>query len=249
LTATKSFVDLHLRPSLRDMEQVKRMVVKSAELGFRLVGVTLAYNASLESIEELRRICSEAGVDLATRVDLAPKTSHELLSGLRRLRRRFELVSVFCASKPVARQAAKDRRVDVLSFPAWEPRRRFFDRAEAELASEASASLEVDVALLLLLESFQRIRLLSCLRREVAIARGFNVPVILSSGAASEHLLKKPGELAALATLFDMSSERALESLSEVPLSIVRRNREKLSPDFVAPGIRVVRRRDCCLSE
>jgi len=231
------------------MEQVKRMVVKSAELGFRLVGITLPYNASLEVIEKLRKICSEAEVDFATRVDLAPKTSHELLDSLRRFRRRFELVSVLCTFKSVARQAAKDRRVDLLSFPASEPHKRFFDNAEAELASRALASLEVDMAPLLLLEGFQRVRLLSCLRREVAVAKGFNVPVTLSSGASTEHLLRSPNELVALATLFDTASERALEALSEVPFAIVRRNREKLSHDFVAPGIRVVRGRDCCLSE
>jgi len=248
LTGTKSFGDLHLRPSLRDTEQVKRMVTKSAELGFRLVGVALPSNVSFEVIEHLRRICSEAEVDFATRVDLAPKTPHELLGCLRRFRRRFELVSVFCASKPVARQAAKDRRVDLLSFSASEPRKRFFDSAEAELASGTFASLEVDMAPLLLLDCFQRIRLLSCLRREVAIAERFNVPVTISGGATTEHLLRKPNDFVALASLFDMTSERALEALSEVPIAIVRRNREKLSPDFVAPGIRVVRRRDCCRS-
>jgi len=249
LAATNRFADLHLRPSLRDMEQAKRMIIKSAELGFQIVGVTLPHNASLELIEKLRKICSEGEVDFATRLDLAPETSHELLGSLRRFRRGFELLSVFCDSKSVARQAAKDRRVDLLSFPASEPRRRFFDRAEAELASEAFASFEVDMAPLLLLEGVQRIRLLSCLRREVEIAREFGVPVTLSSGATTEHLLRKPNDLASLAALFDMSSERALKALSEVPSSIVRRNREKLSPDFVAPGIRVVRRRDCCLGE
>jgi len=230
------------------MERVKRMVAKSAELGFRLVGVTLPYNASLEVVEKLRKICAEVDVDLATRIDLAPKASNELLDDLRRFRRRFELVSVVCTSKSVARQAAKDRRVDLLSFPSSERRQRFFDRAEAELASGALASLEVDMAPLLLLEGFQRARLLSCLRREVAIAEGFKVPITVCSGATSEQLLRNPSDFVALASLFDMASERALEALSEVPFAIVRRNREKLSPDFVAPGIRVVRRGDCCRS-
>jgi len=225
------------------------MIAKSAELGFQLVGVTFPCNVSVEVIEKVRKICREAGADFASRVDLTPKTSHELLDNLRRFRREFELVSVSCTSKPVARQAAKDRRVDLLSFQASEPRRRFFDHAEAELASKALASFEVDVAPLLLLEGYQRIRLLSCLRREVTVARKFKVPVIISSGAATEHLLRNPNDFVALATLFDMTSERALESLSDVPLAIVRRNREKLSPDYVAPGVRVVRRRDCCLCE
>jgi hypothetical protein len=36
----------------------------------------------------------------------------------------------------------------------------------------------------------------------------------------------------------------AAKAFSENPSSLVQRNRLKLSPDFVAPGLRVVRRRD-----
>jgi len=89
-----------------------------------------------------------------------------------------------------------------------------------------------------------RIRLISSLRREVAIAKSFRVPVVISSGATNDYLLRRPHDYSALAMLFDMDSSLAFSALSEVPLSIVERNRLKLSPDFVAPGLRVVRRRD-----
>jgi RNase P/RNase MRP subunit p30 len=69
---------------------------------------------------------------------------------------------------------------------------------------------------------------------------------VLSSGASNEILLRKPVEMAALASLFDLSKESALEAVSKNPVAIVKRNREKLSPQFVAPGIRVVRKgKDC----
>ncbi len=99
------------------------------------------------------------------------------------------------------------------------------------------------MAPLLLLTGFSRIRLLSRLRREVAIAERFKVPVIISSGATNEYLIRGPHDYAALATLFDMSVSSALRALSENPVAIVERNREKLSPDYVAPGIRVVGRK------
>ena len=62
---------------------------------------------------------------------------------------------------------------------------RFFDRAEAELASNSLAALEVDVKPLLVLEGPARVRFLSMLRREVSIAREFHVPVVVSSGVSS----------------------------------------------------------------
>ncbi|MBE0512271.1 hypothetical protein IBX38_04395 [Candidatus Bathyarchaeota archaeon] len=239
----KKFVDLHLRAPIKDLDQVERMVRKSSELGYRLVGILVPPNITRDQINQLQHICSDAKIDLVTKVDFSPKTARELLHNLRRFRRKFEVISVTCTSKGVARQAAKDRRVDLLHFPATDLRKRFFDHAEAELASKALSSLEIEMAPLLLLTGFSRIRLLSRLRREVAIAERFKVPVTISSGATNEYLIRGPYDYAALTTLFDMSVSSALCALSENPLAIVERNREKLSPNYVAPGIRVVGRK------
>lgn len=239
----RRFVDLHLRAPIKDLDQVERMVRRSSELGYRLIGLVLPPNVTRDQIEQLQQFCDDAKIDFVTRVNFFPKTSRELIHDLRRFRRRFEVISVTCTSKGVARQAAKDRRVDLLHFPATNLRKRFFDRAEAELASKAFSSLEIEMTPLLLLTGFSRIRLLSRLQREVAIAERFKVPVIISSGATNEYLIRGPHDYAALTTLFDMSVSSALRALSENPVAMVERNREKLSPSYVAPGIRVVGRK------
>jgi ribonuclease P/MRP protein subunit RPP1 len=168
------------------------------------------------------------------------------LNQLRKFRRKFEVTCVLCENKEVARQAAKDRRVDLLNFPSINYTERFFDRAEAELACMSVAALEFDVKPLFVLEGPMRVRLLSTLRREVAVAREFRVPVVVSSGVANEALLRKPREVAALAGLFGFDEPSALDAVSANPVSIVKRNREKLSRGFVAPGIRVIREgKDC----
>ena len=242
----KTYVDLHLRPNLKDPEQVARMMRKASELGYRLTAVSLPSNFREEKIQQLRNICEEAKVDFASRVDLRPQTSKELINSLRKLRRRFEIISIICESKRVSRQAAKDRRVDLLNFPSTSFRRRFFDKAEAELASKSLASFEIDMQPLLILEGSIRIRLLSSLIREVAIAQAFHIPIVVSSGATSELLMRKPRELAALASLFDLDKNSAVEAVSRNPLAIIKRNREKLGSNFVAPGIRIIRRgKDC----
>ena len=119
----------------------------------------------------------------------------------------------------------------------------FFDSAEAELASSSSAALELETAPLLRLRGVPRIQLLRSLRREVEIAGRFGVALVASSGAVDEYQMRAPQDYAALATLFDLPLPSGLQALSDNPWSIVERNRGKLSPDFVAPGIRVVRKR------
>jgi RNase P/RNase MRP subunit p30 len=222
------------------------MARKAADLGYCLVAFTLSANITRNELDQLKDACREAGIDFASRVDLKPRTPEELLNGIRRLRRRFEIVAVACESKNVARQAAKDRRVDLLSFSGLDFRRRYFDRAEAELASNGAAALEIDANPILTLEGPARIRLLSCLRRDAATAQARHVPIVISSGTSNIMLMRKPLELASLASLFDLKKEHALDAVTRNPANIVKRNREKLSSDFVAPGIRVIRRgKDC----
>ena len=240
------FADLHLCLNVKDSAAALRMVNKAAALGYGLVAVSLAPEVRADEVARLRSVCNEAGVDFASRVDLRPRTQNELIRQVRRLRRKFEVVCVGCENKAVARQAAKDRRIDLLSFPLLDFRRRFFDRAEAELASNSLATLEVELKPLLVLEGPVRVRLLSCLRREVAVAKKFHVPVVVSSGVSKELLLRKPREMAALSFLFGLDEVSGLEAVSQSANSIVERNREKLKGGFVAPGIRVVKEgKDC----
>lgn len=242
----RAYADLHLRANVSDSSQVSRLISKASTLGYSLLAVPLSPWTPQNQLEQVQRICEEASIGFASRVNLKPRTPEELLRDVRKLRRRFELVAVMCESKAVARQAAKDRRVDLLNFPQPDFRRAFFDSAEAELASACLASLEVDIRPLLTQEGAARVRLLSLLRKEVQTAKEFHVPVVLSSGVSEELLMRRPLDLAALSFLLGLDAETATEAVSENPMAIVRRNREKLGPRFIAPGIRVIRRgKDC----
>lgn len=236
------YADLHLCLPWSNLEQAKLLIVKSAELGYSQIGVPLPSSVKDETVSILRQICEENGIDFATRLDLAPRSPGELLTGLSRFRKKFEAVAVLCSSKAVARQAAKDRRVDLLDFQLSDGRKQFFDRAEAELASGSGAAFEVDLAKVLgHLGVSSGVGIFSRLRREAAIAKSFGVPVVFSSGTSDPRLLRKPHDYAALASLFNTDEAHALQALSVHPAKIVERNREKQSSEYVAPGVRVVR--------
>ena len=243
---SRKFADLHLRVNSKDILQTQKLASKAYDLGYKLVAAQLAPEARPEEIFKLRSLCEDIGLDYVSRVDLRPRSQDELLGLLRKLRRRFEVICVYCESKEVARQAAKDRRVDLLNFPLLDYRRRFFDRAEAELASTGCAAFEVDIKPVLVLDGPARVRFLSCLRREVMVALEFHLPIVVSSGVSEELLLRKPRELALLGSLFGLEGSDALDSVSGIPVGIVSRNRDKLGAEFVAPGIRLVKQGEDC---
>jgi RNase P/RNase MRP subunit p30 len=228
------FIDLHLkRPSRPD--ELRSMLEHAARLGFRKVGL-----APSESPEPGG--AGELGLDVVTRVDLRPGSGRELLRLLGGLRWRYEVVAVECLGKDVARQAAKDHRVDVLNFsPSLNTRMRvWFDRQEASLASEAGCALEINISDILRAGPYQCAKLLSILRVEIENARRREVPVVVSSGADSPSLMRSPREIVALLDLLDVEEGEGKDMISRNPLMIVERNRMKMAPGFVAPGIRVV---------
>ncbi len=238
---TRRFTDLHLRLNPKDQQTTQRLITKAARLGYRYISVPFTASLLEDQVSALKATCAQAGLDFILRADFKPRTQEELMHFLRKFRRRFEVICAVCDSKEVARQAAKDRRVDLLNFPSLDYHKRFFDRAEAELASCSLAALEVDVKSLLVLDGPPRVRLLASLRREVAIAREFHVPVVVSSGVSEEFLMRMPRDMASLSYLFGLGEAEALDAVSVNPEAIVLRNREKLSSKFVAPGISVVK--------
>lgn len=242
----RTYADLHLCANLNESLQRTDLIAKASMLGYGLVSIPLAFNVAEQQVKQVRNACEAVSLDFASRVDLKPRSPEELLRDLRKVRRRFEIVAVMCYSKAVARQAAKDRRVDLLNFPQPDFRRAFFDDAEAGLASTCLSSFEIDVKPLLSFEGPVRTRLLAILQREVKIAKAHDVPIVVSTGVSEQLLMRRPAELAALGTLFGLQAELARKSVSDNPVAIVKRNKEKLSWRFVAPGIRVVRRgKDC----
>ena len=230
----RKFIDLHLRP----IDSGRTMIQEATRLGYTSAGIA---HGSGDRDAPRGRLGVD-GVDVVRRIDLRPRNANELTTSLRRIRRRFEVIAVECFSKPVARQAAKDNRVDILNFPTRiQGRRRVrFDRQEASLASGANCAYEINLSDLLNKGARVASRLISMMTVEVENAMRHDVPVVVSSGADEPLLMRGPRELAASMQLLGIGEEESLDMVSDVPFSIVERNRGKLEPGYVSPGVRRV---------
>ena len=237
----RTFADLHLRVNPKDNAATQRLINKSAKFGYHFVSFPFGAEVPESQMADLKDYCSKAGLDLVSRADFKPRNQEDLMRFLRKYRRRLEVICIICDNKEIARQAAKDRRVDLLNFPSLDYHKRFFDRAEAELASCSQTALEVDIKPLIIMEGPPRVRLLSSLRREVTLAREFHIPLVVSSGVGEEHLMRMPRNLASIAYLFGLNETDALDAVSTNPTAIIVQNREKMSSAYIAPGISVLK--------
>jgi len=225
----RNFIDLHLKPP---RDKAAEMLHRAVELGYS--GVALAGDHPAPSQNEL-------DLDIVSRINLVPKSARDLPNVLRSTRRRYEIIAVECSSKKVARQAAKDHRVDILNFTMPPSRNStWFDRQEATLASDSRCALEYNISNLFQLGPIQLARTLSRMRVELENAQSHGVPVVVSSGAESLIQMRDPRGLASILGLLGVDEEIGLDTVSTNPWEIVNSNREKLDPDYVNPGVRGV---------
>jgi RNase P/RNase MRP subunit p30 len=212
----RNYIDLHFKPSTPD--KVKEMLALASELGFSQVASTI------QATEIDNRITS------ATRLDLEAKRSRDLLEALNKSRRRYEIIAVKCLTKEVARQAAKDDRVDILKFPDDPALRKhnWLDHHEAELVEGTERAYEVDACDLMANSPTHLAKVINQIKRDLAVAVKHDINIILSSGASTPLAIREPRALTALASLLDIEEDYAADMISTIPEDILRRNRARL---------------------
>lgn len=180
-------------------------------------------------------------IDVASRLDLDPRNPNELLQSLRKNRWKTEVITVNCRTKQAARQAGKDRRVDLITYPVldrWKD--NHLDRQQAGLMRDSGTGYLIDVSQLLLSEPRLLRKRIEYIKRnkDNAVKRG--VPVVASSFASTVWGLRDPYGLAALLSLLDVDEDHALDMVSTNPYRIVELNRAKLKDSYIVQGVWVI---------
>lgn len=215
----RHYVDLHLKPSTP--EQAKEMALLASQLGYRHVATTKPVADPCERITT------------ATRIDIDAKRGRELLEALKRSRRRYDVVAVRCLSKEVARQAAKDDRVDILLFPDDPAQRKhnWLDHHEAGLIEGTGRAYEVNASDLLATSPTRLSKVITQIKRDLTVAMRHDIPVVLSSGASTPLAMREPKALTALASLLDVDEDYAADMISTIPEAIIERNHAKVEEE------------------
>jgi RNase P/RNase MRP subunit p30 len=234
----RKFIDFNLKMTGKNSKG-GNMIDFASDLGF--YGVAAIFNRRQNEL--ITNLSRRGCLDIATRLDITPKNQADLRSKLKKMRRRFEVIAVNCNTKAIARQAAKDNRIDVLNFPKAVSRRRHvkFDRKEASLSSEANGAYEINFSELFNQNPVVVYKIFSIIKEEVENAVRCDVPIIISSGATSTAQMRRPRELSSLSVLFDLQEEEGLDAVSTTPARMIDTNRKKLESEFISPGVRVVK--------
>jgi ribonuclease P/MRP protein subunit RPP1 len=128
------------------------------------------------------------------------------------------------------RAAVETEGLDILLQPAQ------FNNVLAKAASDNSVAIGFNLGALIRLRGEARVRELMNLKENLKHARKYDLLIILTGTARSIYDFRSPREMAAIAGLFGMSKEEAVDAMSAVPLEILRRK----NPDYIQEGIEIL---------
>lgn len=180
-------------------------------------------------------------LDIVKRVDLEPGNPNELLKNLRQIRWNTEVITVKCRKKSVARQAGRDRRVDLVSYPFtrnW--KQNYLDRQQAGLMRDSGCGYLIDLSELITDDPYYLRKNIEYLKRNKDNAEKKDLPVVASSCACTVWGMRDPQGLASLLSLLDVDQDHALDMISNTPNGLVARNREKLKDEYIQPNVWVI---------
>ncbi len=239
----RRYIDLGIDSRNMPHVDLRGMIDAACLMNFSALGVKLDSKAKKQDIKLLKQLSREYRIDLATRIDLAPKSKTRLLRDLRESQEMFEITAVHTKSERLAKTAIRDDRVDLISIASKDSRAAFRPPIARLIASTGKA-VEFELSSLILSKGQERIDLLSWMRRCVKLAKIFHVNIVISSGALNKYLLRSPMDQASIAHLIGMNLSTALDSLSTVPQSILERNRARLDPRQISSGVRIMEGKD-----
>jgi len=231
----RKYADLHLCPPLDDAANARTMAELLNQLGTAAVGLVVPPD-QLTPTPAAMNSFKDAGLDVAKRLNLKPRSREELLRSLRRFRTKYEIVAVDCIAQSVSRVAVRDRRVDIVHFPKQGPGSSF----RRNLANTCRAALEFNMSELTQGPGCEA--RLGRQRRELEVAADASTPVIGSTNASNPFELRPPRDVAAILHMLGLSPQAALAGVSEIPLAIVRQNRLRAEQPQLEESVRIVRR-------
>jgi ribonuclease P/MRP protein subunit RPP1 len=144
------------------------------------------------------------------------------------------LVAVHGGDPAINRFAVEQPAVDVLAHPMVGD--GDFNHVLAKAAAENGVRVELSLARILRQNGGPRVQAIGDVQKLHELLTQYDAPFVVSVDPTSHLHLRSPRELAALGDVVGIPAsdiERGLRAWSE----IVERNRERLSEDFVEPGV------------
>jgi RNase P/RNase MRP subunit p30 len=187
---------------------------------------------------EISKLIEDYPIEIVKRLDIdgREQTKNQIIPILRKQRRNTPLIAIKCYDPELTGWAAQDNRVDILSFPINQIG-KLLTNSVAKLMLKFDKHLEISLVNLYSSPEKLQIQAVRQIKQAMIMAKKKKVPTIINSGSTSIHQIRSPWELISLAQTLISSKESQIDSLSKIPYKLVSKNKVKISPNYIAPGV------------
>jgi len=221
---------VHARPD--GESTVARMAATAADCGFG--GIVVRNHGGERAEYDADAIAERYGVDVVDGVEIRAADTSRAGGYLGSHRPERTVVLVHGGDPAINRFAVENARVDVLAHPMAGD--GDVNHVIAEAAAEHGVALEVDLSPVLRASGGRRARAIADLRKLRELIDHAGAPYVVSADARSHLQVRAPRELVAVGEVVGFDREAIEAGMAEWK-RIAARNRERLAPDYVEPGV------------
>ena len=230
--AKTNFYDLNVHSTPDGKNTPQDMAALANHFGY--VGIAITNHSNTESKPSEFK---SNGLEVFRGIEIVSKNASKLHGLIGKYRNIVDVLVVHGGDENINRAAVENRNVDILAHPIT-PKDSGLNHVLAKSASDNNVAIEFNLDAIFKGHGGRRVHALSHFRKNVEIARKFDVPMILTSNATSYFDLRAPREMVALAGLFGMDKDEAISAISTVPAGIIARNRQ--GSKFIREGVEVI---------
>ncbi|HDD68728.1 MAG TPA: hypothetical protein ENG61_00005 [Candidatus Korarchaeota archaeon] len=216
----RKYVDLKVWCLKSNNEGLKNIVRLGNEMGFWAIGLA-CHPDGLDRVQKMTNALISEGHRVFTSIEVKLQTPQSIKT-LSKLLKKKIFLSITPLTLEMARKAVKLGASSIV-LPV-DRKKLIFDSVCAKELAKQEGAIEIHLVDLLRSDRRKLLRALKMIRLEVKIARKYGIPVIVSSGATKTIELLDPIVMASLAeTLLGIPREAALNSISDYPYSIIKK--------------------------
>ncbi|MEF8774516.1 MAG: RNase P subunit p30 family protein [Halobacteriales archaeon] len=209
-----------------------RHALTAREYGFE--GVVVRNHSDAAADVDADRIESEYGVAVVAGVEIRAGDPEAASGYLGNYREDHLLLALHGGTTALNRFGTAQDRLDVLAHPLDGDGE--FDHVMARAAADHGVRVEVNLGRVLRRDGGPRVQAIRDLRHFRKLIEQYDVPYVVSADPHSHLQLRAPRELVAVGSQIGFEPAEIETGLREWE-RVVERNRERLSADFLEPGV------------
>jgi len=221
--------NLHAIPDGSDSPS--RLALFARRLGY--FGIVICNHYGLDNAFYPEASKNIEKMDVAWGIEVVSADIKALKNQISSTRGRVDFLSVHGGTEGVNRAACEDPKVDMLAHP--DSRGQSLSIAAVRAAFQNEVAIGFDLRPMIQLRGSQRSKWFTVFRRNLELARKFDLKMILTTDARSHLDLRAPREMIALAKVAGMEENEAIEALI-YPQKIIDLNRKR----WAAPGVELL---------